>query len=273
MKSPPAMNLDDSSDDETVRPRRHARPANDSEESASTVLVHRPRTAEERAPRSAFRPHFSTINSYAASNESISPSTRTRKRNLTTSAADGRPSSGKSPLNPDLVSLRALQRLEPNQHFHGPRSRGMLLKSPSFLGDATQTTLPVTPSDEVENAVDRIDSKCTGLAQMPKRTGNTKYASRGTRRHRPYEEHESSDETSPQRRVHRRRDSSVSTHSPPGLYDGEYDYDEFREAHFASGGIGFGKDGPNGGLDMEAWYEWASKTVQRRVSKRWSMDI
>ncbi|GAB7339074.1 hypothetical protein MBLNU457_5730t1 [Dothideomycetes sp. NU457] len=272
MNSPPAINLDDSSDDEIARPRRHANQENDPEESTSSVLVHRPRTAEERAPRSAFRPHFSTVNSYAGSSESNSPYTRTRKRNLTTSAADGRPANAKTPLNSDLASLRVLQSLEPNQHLRIPRAHDVRSKSPSFV-DATNTTLPMTPSDEAENAVDRIDSKCAGIAQLQKRTGNIKYDRRGTRRHRPYEEHESSEEASPHRPVHRRRDSSVSSYSPAELYDGQYDYDDFRESHFASGGIGFGKDGPNGALDMEAWYEWASKTVQRRVSKRWSMDI
>lgn len=272
MKSPPALNLDESSADEMMRPQRNARQANDIEDAAGAPIVHRPRTAEERAPKSAFRPHLSTANSYADSSESISPSTRNRKRNLTTSAADGRPATAKMPLSSDMASLRALQSLGTNQHLQVPRSRGMLSESPSFL-DATNTTLPITPSDEAENAVDRIDSKCVGLAQMQKRTGNTKHDRRTPRRHRPYEEHESSDETSPYRPVHRRRDSSVASLSPAELYDGQYDYDDFRDAHFASGGIGFGKDGPNGGLDMEAWYEWASKTVQRRVSKRWSMDI
>lgn len=272
IKSPPAMNLQGSSEDEIVQPPRHLRQANDSEETTPSVLEHRPRTAEERAPRSAFRPHISTANSYAGSDASISPSTRARKRNLTIPAADGRPANAKTPLNSDSASLRALQKLEPNQHLQISRSRGTVSKSPSFL-DATNTTLPVTPLDEAENAVDRIDSKCAGLAQIQKRTGNTKYDRRAPRRHRPYEEHESSEETSPHRKVYRRRDSSVSSHSPTELYDGQYDYDDFREAHFAAGGIGFGKDGPNGSMDMEAWYEWASKTVQRRVSKRWSMDI
>jgi len=94
---------------------------------------------------------------------------------------------------------------------------------------------------------------------------------------RDFEGLESSEEISPHRRA-RERSNSITSHSPLEFYDGQYEYDDFRDSHFTSGGIsfgkdGFGKDGLNGGLDMEAWYEWASKTVQRRVSKRWSMDI
>ena len=272
-KSPPAINLDDSSEDEIVPPRRHARQTNLSEDSTSTVLVHRPRTADDRAPRSAFRPQFSTINSYGSSSGSISPSTRTRKRNLTTSAAYSRPSTGKSPLNPDMASLRALQTLEPNPRLQQPRSSGRLLNPPTFLNDVVKTSLPDTPSAEAENAVNRIDSKCIGLGQTPKLA--TVMSGAGQRR--DYEELESSEETSAHRQA-RERSNSETSHSPFEFYNGQYEYDDFRDSHFTSGENnfgkdGFGKDGPNGGLDMEAWYEWASKTVQRRVSKRWSMDI
>ena len=316
---PPVLRLDYSSsedgDREGQRRRtRKSRPVNMSEgstNSANTVLVRRPRTAEDttNTPRAAARPDLDTISSQSPSPTSVSPHTRSgRKRNLTTSAADSVAASvsrGIAKQMPSTVlntrsakidgrELRVLQERPSNAHLsHRPRT-AELQKSPSFL-ESSQTGIARVDKQDAHydddyhtfgTAARRQDSKGCTLVEHDK-ASDVAFRGRNRSRTDHYDSHRSTSRSATSGAANMELDARNALPSPLP-YGGKDSVlassnEIGRQQHLHAGmspglssaGLGSAAKDLHGILDMdlEGWYEWASRTVQRRVSKRWSMDI
>ena len=175
------------------------------------------------------------------------------------------------------VNADVLRELEPNGHeFNArPSSRSnrpyKLQKSPSFLeaSDTGSKAISATEGIDIET---RPDSKGWDVAHADKPDAmHESEHSHRRQRHVDHEYAEASTEYDDAPKIHANAHERVPDWRDSWLpLPMNSTTTTNAEAHGGKDSVlGFGKDGV---VDVESWYEWASQTVQRRVTHRWSME-